>query len=101
MQLYKEVQAPGKGAQDHKVRLQEGRAITRGEPSVPAHTTYLKLVYSAEMPPLPFDVGAVLRQGVRHAHDVPERLLLKRKIMGPCWLKLAEVAPSTSTARQV
>ena len=61
--------------------------------------TYLKLVYSAEMPSLPPDTSGTYFSKVFGATTSSlELLLLKRKIMGPCWLKLDGAAPALSSA---
>jgi DNA polymerase alpha subunit A len=53
---------------------------------------YLKLVYSAHFPPLPADAtGATFAKVFGTATPSMEHFLLKRRLSGPCWLRLAGV----------
>jgi hypothetical protein len=61
---------------------------------------FVKVIYSAEYPKLPRDlVGETFDRALGTNTSLLENFLLKRDLMGPCWLRLAEVAaPSTSCA---
>ena len=73
------------------------RAYAFEEKDMPFHADYLKLVYSAEMAALPMDLeGKTFRKIFGAKTSCLERLLLKRKVMGPCWLKLDGVAAINS-----
>ena len=67
------------------------------EAGVPASSSYLKLVYSAEHPALPADASGTYFSKIFGAQTSSlELLLLKRRVMGPCWLKLDAPAPALS-----
>ncbi|XP_066519942.1 DNA polymerase alpha catalytic subunit isoform X2 [Hoplias malabaricus] len=58
-------------------------------PDVPTQCEYLEVRYSAEMPQLPSDLkGATFSHVFGTNTSSLERLLLSRKIHGPCWLDI-------------
>jgi DNA polymerase alpha subunit A len=100
LHVYKEVQALCK---QHKITKYGCKRVDRSyafeEAGVPPNSSYLKLVYSAELPALPFDVsGTYFSKVFGSQTSCLERLLLKRKLMGPCWLKLTGVTAANSSA---
>lgn len=75
------------------------RAYAFEEKEVPPHAEYLKLVYAADLPTLPFDCsGTTFSKCFGTATSCLERLMLKRKMMGPGWLSLSGVQPCTSSS---
>ena len=97
-EVFKEVQQLCRA---HKVTKFACKRVERSyafeDASVPSSTSYLKVVYSAEFPPLPFDASGVTYSKVFGSQtSCLERLLLKRRIMGPCWLHLSDVIPATT-----
>jgi len=98
VQVYQEIQQV---CRTHKITRFGCKKVERAyafeEPGMPAHAEYLKLVYSAEMAALPMDLeGKTFRKIFGSKTPCLERLLLKRKVMGPCWLKLDGVAAINS-----
>ncbi|KJE89758.1 DNA polymerase alpha subunit I [Capsaspora owczarzaki ATCC 30864] len=79
-----------------KYRIEEWRSkpVQRlyafGLPGVPAYATYIKVKYSAALPAL----AAADQSGKTYSHifgtttSCLERFLVKRALMGPCWLKV-------------
>ncbi|RUS21275.1 DNA polymerase family B-domain-containing protein [Endogone sp. FLAS-F59071] len=58
-------------------------------PGVPGESDYLKVVYSFEEPQLPNDLsGATFSHIFGTATTALELFLIKRNIMGPCWLEI-------------
>ena len=56
---------------------------------IPAEAEYLKVVYSAEYPALPADTaGRSFKRVFGATQSCMELFLLKRDLMGPCWLKI-------------
>ena len=100
LHVYKEVQQLCKNHRIGRFGCKKvDRAYAFEDREVPHAGSYLKLVYSAEFPQLPFDVsGTYFSKAFGTQTSCLEHLLLKRRIMGPCWLKLDGVAPSTSSA---
>jgi DNA polymerase alpha subunit A len=100
LQVYKEVQTLCRNNRITRFGCKKvDRSYAFEDPSVPPHSSYLKLVYSAELPALPFDTtGTYFSKCFGTQTSCLERLLLKRKVMGPCWLKLSGAVPSTSSA---
>lgn len=98
VQVYKEVQQLCKSHRITKFGCKKvDRHYAFEDPSVPATSSYLKLVYSADLPALPFDVsGTYFSKAFGTQTSCLERLLLKRRVMGPCWLSLTGVVASTS-----
>jgi DNA polymerase alpha subunit A len=97
-ELFKEVQQLCRA---HKVTKFACKRVERSyafeDALVPSSASYLKIVYSAEFPPLPFDASGVTYSKVFGSQtSCLERLLLKRRIMGPCWLHLSDVALATT-----
>ncbi|KAJ1720275.1 DNA-directed DNA polymerase alpha catalytic subunit pol1 [Coemansia erecta] len=67
------------------------------EPSVPAAAEYLKVVYGFSQPALPADLrGRTFSHTFGTSYSALELLLLKRRMMGPGWLRLsgARLVPS-------
>jgi len=98
VQVYQEIQQVCRA---HKITRFGCKKVERAyafeEPGVPFNADYLKLVYSAEMAALPTDLeGKTFSKIFGAKTSCLERLLLKRKIMGPCWLKLDGVAAISS-----
>ena len=94
--LYKEVQQLCKR---HKVHKFGCKRVVRNyafeEPGIKQEDSYLKVVYSAEFPALPADVEGDTFSRVFGANTSSlELLMLKRKMHGPCWLTLDNVAPT-------
>ena len=59
------------------------------EPDVPVEAEYLKVVYSAEYPALPSDLaGRSFKRVFGATQSCMELFLLKRDLMGPCWLNI-------------
>eukprot|EP00923_Selenidium_pygospionis_P055757 GHVN01097089.1.p1 GENE.GHVN01097089.1~~GHVN01097089.1.p1 ORF type:complete len:1529 (+),score=359.15 GHVN01097089.1:389-4588(+) len=59
---------------------------------------FLKIVYSAEYPPMPSDIrGDTFTHVFGQSTSLIELILLKRQIMGPCWLRISgyHVVPIT------
>ena len=97
-QLYKEVQQLCKNNKITRFGCKKvDRSYAFEDPTVPQNASYLKLVYSAEMPMVPFDAsGQYFSKVFGSQTSCLERLLLKRRIMGPCWLKLTAPAATQS-----
>ena len=101
VQVFKEVQHM---CRSHKIGRFGCKRVERSyafeDSSVPtAATAYLKLVYSADLPALPADsTGKYFSKVFGTQTSSLELLLLKRRIMGPCWLRLANVAPALSSS---
>ncbi|CAG8551442.1 12204_t:CDS:10 [Ambispora leptoticha] len=56
---------------------------------VPSDTNYLKVVYSYSLPGLPNDLSGETFSHIFGANRNPlELFIIKRKIMGPCWLEI-------------
>ncbi|KAI9317482.1 DNA polymerase family B-domain-containing protein [Dichotomocladium elegans] len=69
-------------------------------PDVPPESEYLKVHYSYQAPALPEDLKGMTFSHVFGANTGPlEHFLVKRDIMGPCWLKVknAKVANTMGT----
>ncbi|KAJ1956569.1 DNA-directed DNA polymerase alpha catalytic subunit pol1, partial [Linderina pennispora] len=61
---------------------------------VPSEAEYLKVVYSFEQPVLPADMrGTTFERTFGTSYSALELFLLKRRIMGPCWLTLHSATP--------
>ncbi|PVU93552.1 hypothetical protein BB561_003194 [Smittium simulii] len=59
---------------------------------VPADTEYLKIVYGFNLPSLSSDLsGKYFERIFGTTYSPLELFLLKRKIMGPCWLRISDV----------
>jgi hypothetical protein len=59
------------------------------DPDVPVEAEYLKVVYSAEFPALPSDLaGRSFKRVFGATQSCMELFLLKRDLMGPCWLNV-------------
>ncbi|KAJ1850758.1 DNA-directed DNA polymerase alpha catalytic subunit pol1, partial [Coemansia sp. RSA 2703] len=95
MDVHKEVEAL---AVSHGVRQFACKPVERRyafeEPDVPAHTTYLKVVYGFSQPALPRDLsGRTFARTFGTSYSALELLLLKRRMMGPGWLRLHAARP--------
>ncbi|KAJ1986677.1 DNA-directed DNA polymerase alpha catalytic subunit pol1, partial [Coemansia thaxteri] len=56
---------------------------------VPASAEYLKVVYAFSQPVLPADIsGSTFERAFGTTYSALELLLLKRRMMGPCWLEI-------------
>ncbi|KAJ2777982.1 DNA-directed DNA polymerase alpha catalytic subunit pol1 [Coemansia interrupta] len=91
MDVHKEVEAL---AVSHGVRQFACKPVERKyafeEPSVPATAEYLKLVYGFSQPALPADLrGRTFSHVFGTSYSALELLLLKRRMMGPGWLRLS------------
>jgi DNA polymerase alpha subunit A len=65
---------------------------------VPTEATVLKCKYSAAFPALPGDVSGRTFSHVFGTNIMPlERFLMKRDLMGPCWLQVKGAKPNTKT----
>lgn len=74
------------------------RSYAFEEAEVPHSASYLKLVYSAEYPALPNDASGTYFRRLFGTHtSALELLLRKRKVMGPCWLKLSGAKPASAS----
>ncbi|KAJ2235067.1 DNA-directed DNA polymerase alpha catalytic subunit pol1, partial [Coemansia sp. RSA 455] len=59
---------------------------------VPASAEYLKVVYDFDQPALPADIsGTTFERAFGTTYSALELFLLKRRIMGPCWLEIKGV----------
>jgi len=59
------------------------------EPDVPSETTYIKTVYSFKDAQLPSDIsGKTFSRIFGTNTSALELLIIKRKLMGPCWIKV-------------
>ncbi|KAJ2900497.1 DNA-directed DNA polymerase alpha catalytic subunit pol1, partial [Coemansia aciculifera] len=59
---------------------------------VPASAEYLKVVYDFSQPALPIDISSTtFERAFGTTYSALELFLLKRRIMGPCWLDVAGV----------
>lgn len=70
-----------------------GKTVTRSYafelPGVPASGTYLKVKYGFDEPALPADLqGKTFSHAFGTQTTAMELFLIKRKIMGPCWLRV-------------
>ncbi|KAJ1731543.1 DNA-directed DNA polymerase alpha catalytic subunit pol1 [Coemansia biformis] len=69
--------------------------------SVPASTEYLKVVYGFSQPALPEDFsGNTFERAFGITYSALELFLLKRRIMGPCWLEVRGARAVDSHSRQ-
>ncbi|KAG0237721.1 DNA-directed DNA polymerase alpha catalytic subunit pol1 [Actinomortierella wolfii] len=66
-------------------------------PGIPEVADYLKVAYSYSMPQLPMDLAG---ETFSHVFGVNtsalEQFIIKRNLMGPCWLELKNVAPPSA-----
>ncbi|KAF7726453.1 DNA-directed DNA polymerase alpha catalytic subunit pol1 [Apophysomyces ossiformis] len=64
---------------------------------VPAEAEYLKVVYDYEQPPFPADIKGSTFSRIFGTNTGPlEHFLVKRKIMGPCWLEIRDATFSNT-----
>ena len=101
LQVWQEVQALCKANRITRFGCKKvERSYAFEEAEVPHGTSsYLKLAYSAELPALPCDAsGTYFSRIFGTSTSALELLLLKRRIMGPCWLKLDGAAPALSSS---
>ncbi|KAK8846576.1 hypothetical protein IAR55_005662 [Kwoniella newhampshirensis] len=71
----------------------EDKTVEKGE------TEWMKVVYGFDQPELPLDASGPTFSHVFGANTTPfELLVIKRKIMGPCWLEIKEPSLSTKSA---
>lgn len=91
----------------HGISAWLGKWVTRRYafelPDVPTEGRYLKIKYGFDEPALPADISGTTFVRAFGTHTSAfELLVVKRRIMGPCWLKLEQVslasgAPQTWT----
>ncbi|KAJ2856063.1 DNA-directed DNA polymerase alpha catalytic subunit pol1, partial [Coemansia erecta] len=63
-------------------------------PDVPASAEYLKVVYGFDQPALPADLsGRTFERVFGTTYSALELLLLKRRMMGPGWLRIKQALP--------
>ncbi|CAO1616593.1 unnamed protein product [Parajaminaea phylloscopi] len=77
----------------HGIKNFLGKTVTRSYafelPGVPATGTYLKVKYGFDEPALPSDLqGKTFSHAFGTQTSAMELFLIKRKIMGPCWLRI-------------
>lgn len=77
----------------HGIKNFLGKTVTRSYafelPGVPATGTYLKVKYGFDEPALPTDFkGKTFSHAFGTQTSAMELFLIKRKIMGPCWLRV-------------
>ncbi|KAG0194902.1 DNA-directed DNA polymerase alpha catalytic subunit pol1 [Apophysomyces sp. BC1034] len=77
----------------HGIRKWASKGVTRKYafeiPDVPHEAEYLKVVYDYEQPPLPSDIKGATFSRIFGTNTGPlEHFLVKRHIMGPCWLEI-------------
>ncbi|PVZ99583.1 hypothetical protein BB558_004382 [Smittium angustum] len=74
------------------------------EPGIPADTEYLKVVYGFDSPQLPIDIaGEKIEKVFGTTYSAHELLFLKRRMMGPCWIRISgiqKLSPKLSWCRQ-
>ncbi|KAJ3061739.1 DNA polymerase alpha catalytic subunit, partial [Podochytrium sp. JEL0797] len=79
---------------EHKSRM-VSRKYAFELPGVPVESDYLKVAYSYKYPPIPTDTTGVTFSHIFGTNaNALENFLIKRKIMGPCWLEISEPAIS-------
>ena len=92
----------------------KGKMVTRSyafdDASLPREATqYLKIVYDAKFPAMPTEIcehgGESFARILNNNVSLTETFILKRKLMGPCWLRLQQPsdnkAPLTWTRLEV
>nr|KAJ3417157.1 DNA polymerase alpha catalytic subunit [Polyrhizophydium stewartii] len=86
-----------------KYRITEfaSRPVTRKYafelPNIPSESDYLKVVYPFSQPELPADLkGRTFSHVFGTKTRALELLILKRKLMGPCWLKIENAQISSA-----
>lgn len=83
----------------HRILKWRCKNVTRKyafeEPDVPAETNYIKAVYSFKEPQLPSDItGKTFSRIFGTNTSALELLIIKRKLMGPCWIKVTNYKKS-------
>ena len=69
--------------------IDQGKLLVVQDADVPVEAEYLKVVYSAEFPALPSDLaGRSFKRVFGATQSCMELFLLKRDLMGPCWLNI-------------
>ncbi|KAJ3412036.1 DNA-directed DNA polymerase alpha catalytic subunit pol1 [Chytridiales sp. JEL 0842] len=64
-------------------------------PGIPAESDYLKIAYSYKKSPLPQDIsGATFSRIFGTNTGALETFLIKRKLMGPCWIEISNATIS-------
>ncbi|KAL0089598.1 hypothetical protein F4703DRAFT_1914916 [Phycomyces blakesleeanus] len=67
-------------------------------PGVPAEAEYLKVVYGYDQPALPTNLSGKTFSRIFGANTGPlEQFIMKRDIMGPCWLEIKEAKLSDTS----
>jgi DNA polymerase alpha subunit A len=87
-----------KGIKKHKCKVtKRGYMYHFQDPSIPAESEYLKVVYSAEYPVFPADLaGRSFSRVLGTSQSCMELFLLKRDLMGPCWVNIQGAQAVTS-----
>ncbi|ORX75533.1 hypothetical protein BCR32DRAFT_210201 [Anaeromyces robustus] len=90
LDVYKELESIMK---QYKVSSWKCREVQREyafeEPNIPAKANYFKIVYSFKYPQLPSDItGKTFSRIFGTYTSALELLIIKRKLMGPCWIKV-------------
>ena len=99
VQVFNEVQQLCKTAPDPEVRVQARRPQLRVRGGGGATLGFVpEAQYSAEYPALPNDASGTYFRRLFGTHtSALELLLRKRKVMGPCWLKLSGAKPASAS----
>jgi len=96
LDVYKELESIMKQSKISTWKCKEvQRKYAFEEPNVPAETKYFKTVYSFKDPQLPSDItGKTFSRVFGTYTSALELLIIKRKMMGPCWIKVTNYAKS-------
>ncbi|KAJ2789113.1 DNA-directed DNA polymerase alpha catalytic subunit pol1, partial [Coemansia guatemalensis] len=88
----------------HGVRRFMCKAVTRHyafEAEVPATAEYLKVAYGFDQPALPAVLsGTTFERAFGTTYSAQELFLLKRRVMGPCWLTVRGARMMDAHSRQ-
>ncbi|TPX76601.1 DNA-directed DNA polymerase [Chytriomyces confervae] len=80
---------------NHGVKEKRSCAVTRKYafeiPGVPVESDYLKVAYSYKYPAIPMDTSGVNFSHVFGSNaSALENFIIKRKLMGPCWIQIQQ-----------
>ncbi|CAG8622841.1 65_t:CDS:10, partial [Paraglomus brasilianum] len=83
----------------YQIRKWAAKPVTRKYafelPNIPSETEYLKVVYSFSQPQLPNNLtGETFSHMFGTNTSALELFLIKRKVMGPCWLEIKNATPT-------
>ncbi|KAL5033467.1 DNA-directed DNA polymerase alpha catalytic subunit pol1 [Batrachochytrium dendrobatidis] len=86
--------------QKHQISEFSSRSVSRKYafelPNIPSESDYLKVLYPFSEPELPSDIsGKTFSRVFGTRTRAMELLILKRKLMGPCWISIKNVKVST------